>query len=422
MTFAFLALTTCALCALLVVTTLMQYLYMDSVRIRARDLPMLELFRESISERMNLSTDDGILVFSLIKHSMLVALGVLVLYLASSGTIVTLIDLLEAVVASWFIMMLVGYVVPQTLYRRTRGKWILRTLPFFRGLAFGIRPLVAVLTFFQSLSQLGEKSGQEEEQARQEENIDALFDAGAEEGILEEEDRRLFHSVVAFGDKTVREVMTPRPSIIAIEADRTLEDLRKVVIHEQFSRIPVFEGSVDNITGFVHVRDMFELEEGERFTRTVRELTRPIRLVPESKPVTDLLREMQKDGAHMAVVIDEYGNTAGLVTMEDMVEEIVGEIRDEHEPGHDIHEDYSGGFVVSGSFDLDHLRELLEFHRPEDIESTTVGGLATEWLGHVPEPGEVVEREGIRIEVLASNELRVDQVRISRVEQQTQNA
>jgi CBS domain containing-hemolysin-like protein len=422
MTFLLLALITVLLCALLVVTTLMQYLYMDSVRIRARDLPMLQLFRETISERMNLNADDGITVFSMIKHSMLVTLGALVLFLASTGTVLVPMNLLEAVIAGWFLMVLVGYVVPQTLYRRTRGKWILRTLPFFRGLAWAVRPLVAVLTFFQSLSQLGEKPGQQEEQARQEENIDALFDAGAEEGILEEEDRRLFHSVVAFGDKTVREVMTPRPGIIAIEAERTLEDLRKVVIHEQFSRIPVYEGTIDNIIGFVHVRDMFELDEGDRFSRKVRELTRPIRLVPESKPVADLLREMQKDGAHMAVVIDEYGNTAGLATMEDMVEEIVGEIRDEHEPGHDLHQDDNGGYVVSGSFDLDHLRELFEFHRPEDIESTTIGGLATEWLGHVPQPGESVEREGIRIEVLAANELRVDQVRISRVEQQTQNA
>ena len=118
----------------------------------------------------------------------------------------------------------------------------------------------------------------------------------------------------------------------------------------------------------------------------------------------------------MAIVIDEYGNTAGLATMEDMVEEIVGEIRDEHEPAHDVQPDGEGAYIVSGSFDLDHLNELVKFRAEQDPESTTVGGLVTEWLGHVPQPGEAVERDHIRIEVLAGNELRVEQVRISKVE------
>ena len=167
---------------------------------------------------------------------------------------------------------------------------------------------------------------------------------------------------------------------------------------------------------------MFELDEQQRHTRTVRELMRPIHLVPETKPVNDLLREMQQSGAHMAIVIDEYGNTAGLVTMEDMMEVIVGEIHDEHEPERDITEEPDGKYVVSGSFDVDRLQELLDFRVDEDTESTTVGGLVTEWLGRVPSAGEKVERDGIRIEVLAGNELRVQQVRVSRapVEQQAE--
>ncbi len=149
--------------------------------------------------------------------------------------------------------------------------------------------------------------------------------------------------------------------------------------------------------------------------RRVKELARPIRLVPETKPVNDLLREMQADGAHMAIVIDEYGNTAGLATMEDMVEEILGEIHDEHEPERDVHKETDGSFVVPGSLDLDRLEELLEFRPPEETESTTIGGLVTEWLGHVPHVGEAMEREGIRIEVLAGDELKVEQVRVSKV-------
>lgn len=398
---------------LLVFVTLVQMLYMDSVRVRARDLAFLELFREEISERIRLKVDDGILTFSLVKHSLLILMGAAFAGIALSG-VPSFPYLLEGTVLAWFAMLTSAYIVPQMLYRRTSGRWFLTFIPIVRALAFVVRPLTALLGFLQSLAQLGERDEGNQEEATPEENIDALITAGAEEGILEEEDRRLIHSVVAFGDKTVREVMTPRPAMVAIDADATLEDLRQLVIHEQFSRIPAYEGNIDAVIGFVHVRDMFELDHTERAQRTVRELVRPIRLVPETKPVGDLLREMQRDGAHMAVVIDEYGSTAGVVTMEDMVEEIVGEIRDEHEPGHDVEPDAEGGYIVSGSFDLDHLYELLDYRPGDETESTTVGGLVTEWMGRVPIPGDSIERYGIRMEVLAANELRVDQVRISK--------
>jgi putative hemolysin len=189
-----------------------------------------------------------------------------------------------------------------------------------------------------------------------------------------------------------------------------------LVINEQYSRVPVYEDSIDQIVGFVHVRDMFELDEEERANRTVQELVRPIRFVPETKPVNDLVKEMQQDRAHMAIVVDEYGNTAGLVTLEDLVEEVFGEIRDEHEPGLDVTQDLEGGYVMSGSLGVDRLEELVGFRAQEGTESTTVGGLVMEWLGRVPEAGETVERDGIRIDVLASDELRVKQVRISKAE------
>jgi CBS domain containing-hemolysin-like protein len=270
-----------------------------------------------------------------------------------------------------------------------------------------------LLSFFQSLVDLGSDAEAAEEPPTPAENIEALISAGTEEGLIEEEDRELIQSVVEFGDKVVREVMTPRPNIVAIPADSTLEQLRQLVISEQYSRIPAYEQNIDQVIGFVHVRDMFELEEEERERRTVRELVRPLMFVPETKPVNDLMRQMQQENTHMVIVIDEYGNTAGLATMEDLLEVIIGEIRDEHEPDSDIAEDGNGGYIVSGNFDLDRVADLFQsFHREEDIESTTVGGLVTEWLGHVPKPGEVVERDGIRVEVLASDELRVGQVRI----------
>ncbi len=247
------------------------------------------------------------------------------------------------------------------------------------------------------------------------EHIEALITAGAEEGILEELDRKLIHSVVAFGDKSVREVMTPRPNIVAISADKSLEDLRQLVIHEQYSRIPVYQDTIDNVIGFVHVRDMFELDPEERQAKTLTDLMRPAPLVPETKPVADLLREMQRDGSHLVIVVDEYGNTAGLATMEDLVEEILGEIRDEHEPDRDVRQEAEHVFLAPGSLDVDRLHDLFGFRPEDETESTTVGGLVAEWLGHVPQVGEAVEHGGIRIEVLSGNERRVDQVRISRV-------
>jgi CBS domain containing-hemolysin-like protein len=404
---------TFVLALILILVTLVQMLYMDAVRVRPRELPFLELFRGGLDERIGLKPDAGILTFSLVKHTILALLGALFFQIVGRFP--------EAALLSFATMLILTYMIPQYLYRRTSGQWFVAMVPATRVLIVLVKPLIAFLGFLQSLAQLGEKDETTEEASTQQENIEALITAGTEEGIIEEEDRRLIHSVVAFGNKTVREVMTPRPSMVAVSADVTLEALRQLVIHEQYSRIPVYEDNVDHLVGFVHVRDMFELDHTERVNRTVRDLVRPIRFVPETKPVNDLLREMQQDGNHIAAVIDEYGNTAGLVTMEDAVEEIVGEIRDEHEPGHDIQEDSEGGYIVSGSFDVDHLDDLVEFRKPEDAESTTVGGLVTEWMGRVPEVGDTVEREGVRIEVLAANELRVDQVRISRTEPATRN-
>jgi CBS domain containing-hemolysin-like protein len=325
--------------------------------------------------------------------------------------------LLQAVLAAWLVMIAVAYALPQLLYRRTSARWLMPLLPLLRVMAWVARPCVALLGFFQSLIDLGDDAAAHEEQPTSAENIEALISAGQEEGLIEEQDRELIQSVVEFGDKVVREVMTPRPRIVAIPADSTLEELRQLVINEQYSRIPAFEKNIDQITGFVHVRDMFELEEDERARRLVRELVRPIPFVPETKPVNGLMRQMQQENTHMVIVVDEYGNTAGLATMEDLLEVIIGEIRDEHEPGTDVMEDGHGGFIVAGNFDLDRVTDLFaSFHREEDVESTTVGGLVGEWLGRVPKVGELVDRDGIRVEVLASDEWRVEQVRISKSE------
>jgi CBS domain containing-hemolysin-like protein len=357
-----------------------------------------------------------VLAFSLTKHTFLVLQTLLWISIMENKGESPWMVFLQAGAAAWLVLLATCYMIPQIMLRKTSGQWLLPLLPILRVLVIAARPLTAILGFFESLVELAEPETTGADSPTPAEHIDALISAGEEEGIIAGDDRKLIESVVAFGDKTVREVMTPRPNIVAIAVSRSLDDLRQLVIHEQYSRIPVYDNDIDGIIGFIHVRDMFELDEEERSHKTIRDLLRPIRQVPESKPVNDLLREMQQHGAHMAIVIDEYGNTAGLVTMEDMVEEIVGEIRDEHEPDHDVTAGPDGTYVMAGSLDLSRLNELLGFRAQEETESTTVGGLAAEWLGHVPKVGEAVEREGIRIEVLAGNELRVEQVKVSRAE------
>jgi putative hemolysin len=402
----------CAIAALVTLATCVQVLYQEALRIHARDLPALEFFKATLEPRIGLSTERGALTFSLVKHIGLAVTGCLILAIAIQGASLGQ-ALGVACVLAGAVTIVGTYVVPHIIYRRTNGRGLLPLAPVFRAVALSARPLTWLLEFLQSLFDLG-SSEKTAEHPSPEEHIGALITAGREEGIIEEADRELIQSVVAFGDKTVREVMTPRPKIVAIRRDATLEELRRLVINEQFSRIPAYDADIDSICGFVHVRDMFEVNEVQRATRTVREIMRPIRAVPETKPVNDLLREMQEAGAHMAVVVDEYGSTAGIVTLEDMVEEIVGEIHDEHEPERDFRQDPDGSYVVSGSFDVDRLADLLDFHPQGDPESTTVGGLVTEWLGHVPAVGEETERDGILITVLAANDRRVDQVRVAK--------
>jgi putative hemolysin len=399
---------------LLAIVTFVQVLYLESLRLRPRDLPSLKFFKETVEDRIGLEAEDGAGTFSLIKHTLLAVLSILYFAWFADGAPWHAAIFWQALLASFLTMVCVCFALPQLLYRRTSGHWLVAFVPLLRLFALIARPCVALLSFFQTLVDLTDAKAVAPEEPTPAENIEALISAGTEEGLIEEEDRRLIQGVVEFGDKIVRAVMTPRPAIVAISAESTLEQLRQLVIHEQFSRIPVYEQTIDQIVGFVHVRDMFELDESERAKRIVRELVRTIMLVPETKPVADLMRQMQQENSHMVVVVDEYGNTAGLATMEDLLEVIIGEIRDEHEPESDVKEDGKGGYIVSGSFDVDRLPDLIQtFHREDDIESTTVGGLVSEWLGRVPKAGEVVERDGLRIEVLASDELRVGQVRLS---------
>ncbi len=273
-----------ALTAILVtIVTCLQVLYLESLRIRARELPALQFFKETLEAKLGLEAERGSLAFSLVKHIGLAVLGCLIMAVALEAQN----GLAESVIISCLIAgvytIFGTHIVPQLFYRRTSGHMLTPLIPLFRILVLVISPLLWALDFLQSLFELSSPEAAEEP-TRPEEHIEALISAGEEEGIIEKGDRELIQSVVAFGDKTSREVMTPRPRIVAIREDASLEEMRQLVINEQFTRIPAYDGSIDQITGFVHVRDMFELSNEQRAARKVRDIMRPIRAVPESKP------------------------------------------------------------------------------------------------------------------------------------------
>ncbi len=407
--------------ALLALVTLVQVLYLESMRLRTRELPALAYFKETLETRLGLETEAGALTFSLIKHLLILLAAVAISGAVARGAPLSWTALAEAALSSAAVLLLCAYLVPQLLYRKTTAAWLSPLVPAFRLLAFAARPITALLGFLQTLATLSDRVEGAGDNGNTSEELDALIEAGADEGLIEDGDRQLIRSVVALGDKTVREVMTPRPNIVAIRQDATIEEFRALAIENHFSRIPVYESSIDDIIGFVHVRDMVKLDYEDRARRTVRDLVRPTKFVPETKPVAGLFREMQRDNVHMAIVVDEYGDTAGLVTMEDVVEEVFGEIHDEHDWPADVVQEADGVYLISGHVDLDRLHDLLEFRPGEQTESTTVGGLVTEWLGHVPPVGETVERDGIRIEVTAGDERHVLQVRVSRAVPLTHN-
>ena len=261
------------LLVLLVAFSAIQTLYLESMRLRTRDLPALHFFKSDIEDSLGMRPELAALSFSVWKHACLVSVGIVTLLRAMEGRVPEIWAIVEALLVSWAGMVICAYAVPQVLYRRTCGHWLRPMVPFYKITALAIRPLVALLSFGHSLLEIVNPEPEESEPATAAENIEALIAAGEEEGLIEEDDRKLIQSVVEFGDKTVREVMTARPNIVAIPGDRTLEELHALVVTEQYSRIPVYRNSIDDIAGFVHVRDMFEVAESSR-RRSERSLTR----------------------------------------------------------------------------------------------------------------------------------------------------
>jgi CBS domain containing-hemolysin-like protein len=326
-------------------------------------------------------------------------------------------EIAQAVLGVVLVVIFCNQLLPSLLFNRTRGRWAGRLVWPIRLLLWLMTPITVFVRFFFSVAELAEEPVTAEEEAAV--DVEALLEAGEEEGILEESDIDLVRSAVEFGDKLVREVMTPRPAVFAVRDSITLEQFLNQLREHNFSRVPVYAGSLDNVTGIAFAHDLLQITDEEARTRMVASIQREAVFVPETKRGYELLREMQREKQHMRIVIDEYGGVSGLVTIEDLLEQIVGNIRDEHEVETPIEEpqrEPGGVWVVPGGFPVDQLADL--FGEAADLgnlyEATTLGGLVSEVEGRIPLPGEMVLLEpiGLRMEVVASTDRRVERLRV----------
>ena len=288
-----------------------------------------------------------------------------------------------------------------------------RWMPAVRWLVYLALPLTFLILISTTMSRLLETADPEPEVPTPQDNLQEFIEVGERDGLLEKGEAELVQSVVEFGEKVAREVMTPRTEIAAIEVNTPVEDLRQLFREKRLTRYPVYAGQLDHIEGIVSVRDLMELPPEEQSRVTLRSLVKPVPFVPETRRIKDLLKELQQSTIQMAIVIDEYGSVAGLVTIEDLLEEIVGEIKDEFEPhAQDIVKESENSYLVSGHTDLARIDE--ELHVPlEAPDYTTVAGLVLAQLGHVPVPGEKVSQDEVSIEVLEANKRTVLKVRLT---------
>lgn len=425
--------------ALMTVGAYAERMYAEMERFLARESSdALEVWERDVEPRLKLSRDSAEISASVLSHT---ALGGLAFLLASrvpwSGPQMPLVAS-RAALELGLALLIFGRLLPQVLLTRLPVEMIRHLAIPLRVLMYAALPGTLLISLVLSIAGLAEPEVHEEDRQGHE-AMDALLEAGEEEGIFEEGDRELVRSVVEFGDKVVREVMTPRPDVYAVPATMSLAAFNEGVREHNLSRVPVYQGSLDHVIGVAFARDLLGINDSEAAFRTVAGLAREANFVPETKKVNELLREMQRGKQHMSIVVDEYGGVAGLVTIEDLLEELVGDIEDEHdsaELGDAPVPEEGGTYLIPGSFEVDRLRELFSPQRedgtdtedeedgrnsnPEDAlpqlltgyDATTVGGLVSEIAGYIPLPGEVIEDGPLRLEVLASTDRLVERVRV----------
>jgi len=313
-------------------------------------------------------------------------------------------------------------ILPRIIVRGNPEGWLLFFLPVVRPLyALTARITAPVASLFstkeaQKLEATVTPDASDERD--DDEDIQALLEVGAAEGILEEDEREMIESMVEFAETRVGEIMTPRTEICAVPVDSSVRAVRDLMIDEKYSRVPAYRDSVDNIEGIIYVRDLLQVwAEGGREDQPIASILRDPFFVPETKSAAELLKTMQIDRVQLAIVVDEYGGVAGIITVEDLIEEIVGEIEDEdteQEEIIEIIEGEDGYFDVLGSTEVDKIERLFDGIELEDDDYTTIAGMVTSETGHVPKVGEILAVRGLEIEVLRADEKKLALLRIRR--------
>ncbi len=309
---------------------------------------------------------------------------------------------------------LLGELLPASLGQVYADQLVPIVTPPVRAIVVLFNPLVVImLALSRGITRL---TGSEEmAKAVTEEEIMTLVDVGQQGGTIESGEKDMIYSVLQFGETLAREVMVPRPDLTTVEIELPLDEAIQLLLESGHSRVPVFEGEIDNIKGLLYAKDLLRLLPTGTAGKTIRELMRPAYFVPETKRADTLFKEMQDRKIHLAVIVDEYGGTAGIVTIEDLVEEIVGDIRDEYDT--DEEAEYTqlseGEYLVDGGMNLDDLNQLLDIDLPND-ENDSIGGYVYSQLGHVPEVGETIDQPNLLMRVDEVDNRRIRKVYIAK--------
>ena len=377
----------------------------------------LEFFEAEIEPHFHIERVRGVTGFRLLANLWLV----LVTAETARGVIVfvpgTWDALAQALVYVLVEVLLLSQFIPDFLLARTKGRWLIRLALVIRAFLWLVWPFRVLLEGAISLAHISDDHSADRETTQQE-GIEALVDAAEQEGILERDEAQMIEHVVEFSDKRVLEFMTPRPDVVAIPARSTVEQLRKLLIETKLSRVPVYEETLDDTFGVAFARDLLQVSEEEARRRAVREIARPAFFVPETKHGSSLLKEMQRRNQQMAIVVDEHGSVAGVVTIEDLIEEIIGEIgEDDRVPSPDAMREADGSFVLRGSVSVEKVQELfgVEWQVAGEESATTIAGLLNRVAGHVPSAGEHIEYGELRFEILEANQRKVLRLRVRRL-------
>ena len=320
-------------------------------------------------------------------------------------------SLLSTVVLT-LVILIFGEISPKTVAKKLPESFAMFSAPIINIILIILFPLTVLFKGLQKLLGMIFKSG--DDQGMTEEELISIIEEAEEDGDFDKEESTLIKSAIEFGDLEVGDIFTPRIDITAISKDATREEIKSVFNESGYSRIPVYEGDLDNVIGILNYKDFFasSFEDGSDIT----EITKPVMYVPKTQKINDLLRELQKKQRHLAIVTDEYGSTAGLVSLEDIIEEIVGDIWDEHdEIVEEIKEVGDGEYIVSGKANIDKFFDELDIKEDEELDALTVNGWAMNELGKIPEVGDVFEANGLSVEVLEMDGRRIENLHVTDV-------